>query len=351
MVRLYSFFDYRGSWEHAGAKAPADAQRIVDELGFERISLSRLPSMNSGIFRRAKSWLLWQVKKVSVFCHIAVRGILFIQYPHKCMQYLNGLIIALVVVKRVKVIILIHDLPGHGNISNPDEYKIPSECKWMRHAYLIVHNTAMLSVMVANGIKPDRLIDLEVFDYLADGNKNEKPLPQYSKAIIFAGNLECPKAAYVSCFREIRGVSWEVYGAPWNANLFAGPNVIYRGSKPAADLPAFLQSGFGLVWDGPSGESCVGGYGAYLKLNNPHKMSLFLVCGIPIVIWAQAAQAKFVLNHKVGIVVSALREIPDKIRAISESEYREMSENALKLAGKLKSGAFLRAALSEAMSR
>ena len=32
-----------------------------------------------------------------------------------------------------------------------------------------------------------------------------------------------------------------------------------------------MEGSFGLVWDGTSKDTCIGGFGEYLKFNNPHK--------------------------------------------------------------------------------
>ena len=50
-----------------------------------------------------------------------------------------------------------------------------------------------------------------------------------------------------------------------------------------------MEGSFGLVWDGISVETCAGVYGEYLKVNNPHKTSLYLASGIPVIIWKEAA--------------------------------------------------------------
>ena len=60
-----------------------------------------------------------------------------------------------------------------------------------------------------------------------------------------------------------------------------------------------MDQNFGLVWDGTSLDGCNGRYGEYLKFNNPHKTSLYLSCGIPVIIWKEAALADFVEEHKV----------------------------------------------------
>ena len=62
-----------------------------------------------------------------------------------------------------------------------------------------------------------------------------------------------------------------------------------------------LFGSFGLVWDGMSSETCKGSFGEYLRINNPHKTSLYLASGIPVIIWSKAALAEFIEKNKCGI--------------------------------------------------
>ena len=106
-----------------------------------------------------------------------------------------------------------------------------------------------------------------------------------------------------------------------------------------------------MVWDGAVAETCGGNTGEYLRYNNPHKASLYLSSGIPVIIWKESAIADFVLSHKAGIAVSSLFELEDAIRAVSAEEYAEMQSNAAKLSEKLRSGYYFCKALDESLNR
>ena len=122
----------------------------------------------------------------------------------------------------------------------------------------------------------------------------------------------------------------------------------YMGSYPPDILPQYLNQGFGLIWDGNSTESCAGVIGNYLKYNNPHKCSLYLASGIPVIVWKKAALADFINIHNAGILVESLEEIPEKIQNLSEKEYIQMKNNAEKISLKLKDGYFLKKAIRTA---
>lgn len=101
------------------------------------------------------------------------------------------------------------------------------------------------------------------------------------------------------------------------------------------ELPEKLEAKYGLVWDGLEITSCEGTFGQYLKYNNPHKFSLYMAAGIPVITQRKAAIANFIIENKVGIVVDNLENIKNVIENISSEEYETMCENTKKLVIKL----------------
>lgn len=82
-----------------------------------------------------------------------------------------------------------------------------------------------------------------------------------------------------------------------------------------------------------------------LRYNNPHKMSLYIASGLPIIIWKNAAQAKFVKENGIGICVENLKDIHEAFSAISEHEYKQMLFNVLKVRREVVNGEFTRSAI------
>ena len=109
-----------------------------------------------------------------------------------------------------------------------------------------------------------------------------------------------------------------------------------------------LTGKYGLVWDGDSIETCSGGKGEYLKINNPHKLSLYLAVGLPVIIWDEAAEADFVLRENVGFTVRSLYELPGKMSDISDNNYEIMKKNAETVGARLRNGEYLTMALKKA---
>ena len=125
-------------------------------------------------------------------------------------------------------------------------------------------------------------------------------------------------------------------------------NVEYKGSFKPNEIPYKLDGSFGLIWDGNSIDTCAGSVGEYMKYNNPHKLSLYIASGLPVIVWKQAAVAKFVEDNNIGFTVNSLKEIADQIDKLTEEDYKNYLVNIKKLQEKVCNGYFTNRALDEA---
>ena len=139
---------------------------------------------------------------------------------------------------------------------------------------------------------------------------------------------------------SLKEVSLNIFG-PNPADKY-GQNISYQGQYSPEDLSNHLNDNFGLVWDGTTPTTCDGIFGNYMKYNNPHKASLYLASGIPVIIWDQAAIAPWIREQKLGITVKSLQEIPGIIDKMSEGEYQELIENVRRTGMHLREGRSLR---------
>ncbi len=105
---------------------------------------------------------------------------------------------------------------------------------------------------------------------------------------------------------------------------------------------ATVEGGWGLVWDGTSIDTCEGELGDYLRLIASHKLSLYLAMGIPVIVWKESAEAEFVTREGLGIAVSSLKELPDRISAISDDEYGRMLDRCRAQGEILRQGGMLK---------
>ena len=138
-------------------------------------------------------------------------------------------------------------------------------------------------------------------------------------------------------------VMWNLYGIGYEQTNYK--NVHYCGSFMPEELPFVLKGSFGLVWDGPSSESCIETYGEYLRVNNPHKTSLYLASGIPVVVWSEAAIASFIKENNCGILVSNLSELPELLSKITVDEYELMKKSTEIIGERLRQGFYTKQAV------
>ena len=207
---------------------------------------------------------------------------------------------------------------------------------------IIAHNESMKKELIKYGNESEKIISLGIFDYLV--NKEPKELKRSKKdPIVIAGNLSSEKANYLSKLKELN-IKFNLFGVGYNEKN-DGKNIYYKGKFLPEELLDYLEGSFGLVWDGQSIEKCEGGFGEYLKYNNPHKASLYITAGMPIIVWSHSALANFVLDNKIGIIINNLGELDKKINNLSDKEYRDMKKNAEKIGKRLKEGYYLKKAI------
>lgn len=196
---------------------------------------------------------------------------------------------------------------------------------------VISHNPNMSKWLIENGLKVP-VKNLIIFDY-----NNPQPMSssKFDRSISFAGNLEKSK------FLNKLKIRSDVYLMGPGATQNYPENIHYKGVFTPEEVPAQLTKGFGLVWDGDSIETCNGLFGEYMKFNNPHKVSLYLSSGMPVIIWNQSAMADFIKEKNIGIVTESLSNLDELLNQVTEENYLEMEKNVNQVAHDLRNGAYI----------
>ena len=91
-------------------------------------------------------------------------------------------------------------------------------------------------------------------------------------------------------------------------------------------------------------------YQEYLKIIAPHKFSLYIAVGLPVIVWSGSAMAKVVREKKIGIVVDSLYELKDKIEAISYDKYLLVKMNVRDFGFDLRNNEMLKSVISNIMT-
>ncbi len=322
---------------HAGNKARRDVDKIFERRGYvavENIIETRFNSTLEKIkytFNRETWKKIFRLRRLVRLNAVAQ----FPVYGNKLMRAaLNNFF------GRNHMIFIVHDLDAlrhFGTASTADEIK-----RLNRARALIVHNERMMGALFGLGVRTP-MIPLELFDYLLDNPPPPRLLDNRNK-IIFAGNLN--KSIFLRLLEPIRA-EFNLYGPIADSKIF-GANINYVGSFAPDEIPYKLDGGFGLIWDGDSVETCTGAFGRYLTLNNPHKLSLYIAAGLPVVTWKEAAIADFIIKNDIGFVVDSLRELPSKLQSITDARYQQLLDNVARLQSKVIEGFYTNRALEQA---
>lgn len=330
-------------------KAPSDISEILESEGFCGVyvyTVRKHPILEKIKFDKVYKVLKSCANLTKLKLKIAKNSTVVFQYPFQMAKIVEKECLALKK-KNCKTVVYIHDLEMirrdvYGNYnSKRAEY---AETKVLpKFDKIIVHTERMRDYLVNMGFDKNKIFVLEIFDYLAKTPKISKSGGTAGKSLVVAGNLSPIKSGYIYKLIDILDKNrLTLYGVNYECE---NKNVTYKGAFEPDELPDVLEGSYGIVWDGDSLDTCSGNTGEYLKYNSPHKLSLYLSAGIPVIIWAKAAQADFVSKNYVGIVVDDLNNITEKVDKISEIEYNIMKTNSVKLGNSLRNGFYTKKVL------
>ena len=344
---LKDSFLHNAHEKNAGNKARNDVEAILISEGYKGLEL-KVENWYKMNFFKAQQHKYRATK--SVFDQLGAGDELVIQFPIIHHTFFISQLIKQAQKRGAKFYLLIHDIETLRHAAGSEvkfRHKVRNyfqEKKALTSVDgIIVHNDIMKKVLVGQGVPADKMVSLEIFDYLIP-NFEVQALPQKDQPIIVAGNLNPAKSGYLYNLPE--QPAYNLYGVGYDESR-ALKNTSYFGSFMPDDLPAALEGSFGLVWDGDSSETCQGSYGNYLRFNNSHKASLYLASGFPVVVWKESALAHFILEKSCGIAVASLHDLEAALENLTEKEYADLSENARRIGKDLREGYYLRSALKK----
>ena len=340
---LKDSFLHNAHEKNAGSKARNDVEAILISEGYKGLELKVENWYKMNFFKAQKH--KYRATK-SVFDQLGAGDELLIQFPIIHHTFFISQLIKQAQKRGAKFYLLIHDIETLRHAAGSEvkfRHKVRNYFQEKKALMsvdgIIVHNDIMKKVLVGQGVPADKMVSLEIFDYLIP-NFAEKPNLQKDQPIIVAGNLNPAKSGYLYNLPD--QPAYNLYGVGYDESR-ALKNTTYFGSF----MPDALEGSFGLVWDGDSSETCQGSYGNYLRFNNSHKASLYLASGFPVVVWKESALAHFVIDKQCGLAVSSLSDLKENLDILSEEQYKEMLENAKQIGIRLRQGQYLRVALSK----
>lgn len=298
---------------------------------------------------------------IRLFLHLPMiykRKKILLQYPFYANERFNQICYRIL---PSKAVLLIHDI-NSLRYEEPEE-KVRKEIRQInRFRKLIVHNGKMKRWLAEHGIPDEKMTVLETFDYLGGEEQRSEELREEIEqkekqeenkrsrstmnTIAFAGNLgKSPFIDQLIAENDPPTLKFALYGIlPSDEIRESG---FYRGVESPDRLPDVLEGDYGLVWDGQSLKECQEPAGRYLKYNCPHKYSLYMAAGIPVIIGKNSAMAEITEIEGLGITIHDLRELSEKLSEITPEEYGQMKENVSRIQKRVRQGRYLKDALKQ----
>ncbi|MFI3165691.1 MAG: hypothetical protein R3Y45_05365 [Bacillota bacterium] len=328
---------------NAGGKATFDAITTAKALGYKYVSLYYNTQLNTKI-----SHIIKGIYNTKVLCKSLNSGdVILIQYP------LNRILLKRILKtirssnKDVAIIMMIHDIDylrdvtvGKRTIEEMKEL----ELNILNQAdYIICHNEKMIDVLHNESVSA-QLINMKIFDYLYSGK--DAVVSSIYNQVVIAGNLDERKVGYLYKLDDKFTLDLMLYGSQLNLEKLNCENATYKGSFAPDKLIENLEGRYGLVWDGNDLHRCGGSYGKYLKINCPHKLSLYIAAGLPVIVWRESAMSKFVEEENIGFSIGSIDKLEKALKE-NEINYSMYTANISKVKFNLRNGMYLKEALNK----
>lgn len=350
---VYFIAQERLKVHHAGGKAPNDIYTLCERRGWAELFYPNVENCGKSKLRRIKRGFLVLCFWLSAMNKLKPGDVVFYQHPTRYGSKIAYRYISRLKNKNVKFVMLIHDLDSlryHLLYKDDSKTNVYFEDDTFIKLFdaIICHNEHMKEHLILQGVPERKLVCLELFDYLLPSPATPST---EEKSLVIAGNLNEKKCGYIyELAKQGLDCTINLYGMNFNEALNHNNKLVFQGSFPPDELPFVIKGKFGIVWDGNSIDTCDGATGKYLRYNNPHKLSLFMAAGLPVITWKQAANADFVIKHGVGLAVDSLREIPDLLTRIDEEQYAQMRANVMTIQQMVIKGEFFTRAIDTAFT-
>lgn len=326
----YYLKQYADQQYRHGGVGYSDAEKIVAEMGFLPLQLP----VAGPLVRIRRFWQAWRISQ-----NLSAGDTVFVVYP--VYGRMDQWLLKRVKQKGIKLIALVADIDG---LKDEDAKMLEQDIKLLSifDAY-VVHGAAM-EKWVLTCVKKAPVTQLEFFDFLAPVNTAVRVS---SNQVAFAGNLY--KSGFLAQLRDpsLASLHFRLYGEGVKIDWQQPGRIDWEGQFAPAELPLSLQGAFGLVWDGDSAKEATGALGRYMQYISHHKLSLYILAGMPVIVSAEAASAVLVEKYGIGLVIDSLEQLPEQIKKLSEESYSVMRKNMEPLARRISSGQNLRQALEQ----
>ncbi len=321
-LEAYTGIDFR----HGGIGG-VDIENILRNNGYDAVRFS------DGLFPFVQPIRWYQYRKF--LQQLQPGDLLLAQFPVYPRLYQRLLRAALA--KKVDPVIILMDIDG---LKSGDAQLLAREIRFLQQfSRFVVHGENMERWLKAN-VPGANCSQLGPFDFLAE----PATLQRVPEAVVnYSGNLH--KSAFIFRLQEIDGVRFLLYGEGGEA-AEVKDQVDWKGVFKPHELPSMAEGSFGLVWDGEGIDAAEGIFGDYMQYIFQHKISLYILAGLPIFIYNNAGAADYIVKERLGWKINSIRDLPAAISKIGVEEYQQVRENMKGMAAQIANGRHLLRALA-----
>lgn len=304
----------------AASKAVLDCNKIFSENGY--LDYTFTVGDNS---KKVTYYYFLLKELIRFFLAVKRDSIVGIQYPLLSINALFKYFIKALKLKGVKFFCVVHDLESLRTGGRQQKLISEEVDRLNNYDGIVVHNIHMQNWLRQNGlVKP--MVPLVIFDYITDDF--DIPPNESNESIVYAGNLT--KSKFIYELPQVNTKHFNVYGPNFQAaRIKVGSNVTWEGEFSPSQIVAKLKGSFGLIWDGTSIDFCDDILGNYLRYNNPHKFSLYIAAGLPVIAPHDSAIGAFIKQSGIGILINTPKDITNIV--IEKEDYLHMVANILRI--------------------
>lgn len=326
----YIMTPLQGYRDSAVIKPKEDVAYYLQQAGFIAISYPR----------QAHNFTNWQSMLAGTVATVQPDDNVIYQTPTWAGMDIENEVVRLLKQRGANVIAFVHDIEY---VRFPDRFQKNGQIDYYNQfTGLIVATEPQRQRLMADGVRVPIIVS-GPWSYL-----QERPLvaPSYSQRVHYAGNLVSWKSGFLS--RLGADTRIEVYGSnnmEHDLGYSLGAGVNYHGSLTQVELTERLSNGFGLIWD----EDDHGHYTDYALTNMPHKFSLYLSLGMPIIGKRGSVVGQLIERFTLGWVLDDISALAELVAGIDQHSYDRHVAQSMQAGRLVRSGRYTQLAALKAI--
>ncbi|BAQ56422.1 conserved hypothetical protein [Lactobacillus acetotolerans] len=270
----------------AGNKFPRDVIKICEVMGYKPVFVRE-------IYSKKRPWQLLE----DYFHLLKIKSNSVVIYIDQVAPRISRkLVYSVLQRKNVKVIPLLEDMDiiRNNSISKKQQKRMLNCLN--KSAIIISQNKKMSDYLKEKGISTE-IVELNLLDFLTTKFKSNHHFPLNTWTICYGGSLSFSQSGFLRNI-ELRSsdkVKYYIYGKGDISNDVSKP-LFYKGVFSAEECINKLKGDWGLVWNGQSSNNTNSqdSFSVYYDYVCPHKLSMYLLCGMPVIVSSKSAVANFV---------------------------------------------------------